>query len=190
MYLISDYDQSEFTIAPYVWPPTFTPDIKAILPPSANTTDSTVVTTVTHKRSTLYGAVAGGLCDLALLVGSLLLFYFLVYRRRRPKSTSTGCEVPQSEHQDSERTFDASESQTKYGAPKIELEGEQGGAEITRTPILGSELASPEPVGCELDCPQIYEMPAGEVVDNDTGSHYDWRTPIEEKCRDHFDKLE
>jgi hypothetical protein len=44
---------------------------------------------------------------------------------------------------------------------------EEKKAEIAGDPILGSELASPEPVGSELDSPQIYEMPAREVVESE-----------------------
>jgi hypothetical protein len=214
-YLIADYDRSEFTIAPCVWPPTFTPDIKAILLPSANTMNTTAEVTVTHKHSTLYGAIAGGIFGLALLVGSFLLFNFLIYRRRHPKSTSEDSDNPQSEDSNSETAIDTTECRTDAEVPNVELVGQHGGAElygqlggceldakrelerkkaeIAGTPILGSELVSPESVGSELDTPQIHEMPAREVVESELRtpvSHYSWRSPVEKASRDYFDKDE
>ncbi|KAG4436710.1 hypothetical protein IFR05_007824 [Cadophora sp. M221] len=41
-YLIADYDRSEFTVAPCVWPSTFTKNIVAIHPPGSNNTITVV----------------------------------------------------------------------------------------------------------------------------------------------------
>ncbi|TVY27669.1 Candidapepsin-8 [Lachnellula hyalina] len=182
-YLVADYDRSEFTIAPCVWPSTFTSDIKSILPPSANSTSTNGTLTETHRHtSTPVGTIVGGVVGgIALIVGAALLFYLFVYRRRHPKPAAPASEsspdvsttdpsayaaVAEADAALVDPTKDKSELSGNFGGTELAAAHEQDkrNAELAGTPILGLELASPQPVGSELDSPQIHEMLARESV--------------------------
>ncbi|TVY15848.1 Candidapepsin-8 [Lachnellula arida] len=172
-YLIADYDRSEFTIAPCVWPSTFKSDIRSILPPSANTTRTNGTLTEIQKHTSIpVGAIVGGVIGgIALIVGAALLFYLFFYRRRHITSDSSP-DVPTIDPSayaavaQVDPTKDKSELYSHYHGTELAaaLEQEKRNAELAGNPILGSELASSQPVGSELDSPQIYEMPARESV--------------------------
>ncbi|TVY48337.1 Candidapepsin [Lachnellula occidentalis] len=173
-YLIADYDRSEFTIAPCVWPSTFKSDIKSILPPSANTTRTNGTSTETQKNtSTPVGAIVGGVVGgIALLVGAALLFYFFFYRHRHTKpavpttDSSAYAAAAQGDPLQVDPTKDKSELRGDYGGTELAAEHEQErrNAELAGKPVLGSELASSQLVGSELDGQQVYEMPAREYA--------------------------
>ncbi|TVY93969.1 hypothetical protein LAWI1_G000906, partial [Lachnellula willkommii] len=172
-YLMADYDRSEFTIAPCVWPSAFKSDIRSILPPSANTTRTNgTLTEIQQHTSTTVGAIVGGVIGgIALIVGAALLSkhsyatYFSTVADTSPPTvplTSISvCAVAQVDP-----TKDKSELYSHYHGTELAaaLEQEKRNAELAGNPILGSELASSQPVGSELDSPQIYEMPAMESV--------------------------
>ncbi|TVY52547.1 Candidapepsin-8 [Lachnellula cervina] len=176
-YLMADYDRSEFTIAPCVWPSTFKSDIMPILPPSADNTKTNVTLTGTQKHSnTPVGAIVGGVvAGVSLMVGATLLFYFFIYRRRHMTSDSspdptTGpsayAAVGQGDPSQVDPTKDKSELYGHCNDTELDSahEREKRNAELAGKPILGSELPSSQPVGSELESPQIFEMPAREPV--------------------------
>jgi hypothetical protein len=162
-YLIADYDRSEFTIAPCIWPPTFTQDIHAIYQP-----DSKVLTsTEAHKHKIPVAALAGGAIGaLILIVLPILAYWQLIYKPKH--ETTPAVETPALGKDDmcSNTLFIKPELD---GVAMNELSGslvdEEGEVEISGTPIPGKEMdREPTIVRVELETPPVFEMPAREVV--------------------------
>lgn len=161
-YMMADFDRSEFTIAPCVWPSTFTPDIRSLVPSTsaANSTNNTTssVGSESIKSSTPKGAIVGGVIGgLALLVGCLALFYFFIYRPKR-KATKTH-EAPTDATSGQSTAPPSARNEERHTDKKKQPE-----AEIAGGPILGSELPSPDAIGNEIDSMQVFEMPAGPAA--------------------------
>lgn len=173
-YLTADYDRSQFTVSPCVWPSTFTQDIYAIYQPNST------LAIVNNKKgsSTPIGAIVGGVVGgVVFLLAAFLLFWFCYLKPRRKKpaelpATKAGeSDTPldpngtphptQSELDPASREF-AEMSAYEEAEKKRQRLAE---AEIAGTPILGHEMDSHTPVGSELggEGNEIFEMPGNEA---------------------------
>jgi hypothetical protein len=179
-YLIADYDRSEFSVSPCMWPSTFNENIKAILPPGETAPNNTI--TITLKPSPApAGAIAGGVIGgVAVLILASLAFFFFYWKPRhqaKPVELSVSEEEQEAKpgtpatdppkdplHQELDGVFAGAELPDIYSVERKK----QG--ELAGTPVSQSELASPEPVGSELDSPQVFEMPAREAVGSELSS--------------------
>jgi hypothetical protein len=162
-YLIADYDRSEFTVAPCVWPPTFTKDIRAIYQP-----DSTSISV--HNKIPVAALASGAMGALILIIIALLAYWHLIYKPKHKPPPPPAIETPALDKDD---MF----SQPFFNKPELdsvarnELSGslvdEKGEVEISGTPILGEEMDGEPTVRAELETPPVFEMPAREAVGNE-----------------------
>lgn len=174
-YLIADYDRSQFTVAPCVWPSTFTENIVAIHPPGANTTNST--TTITHNSSsssTSIGAIVGGIVGgIVLIIAAIAAYWWFIYRSKNKKrSELEGSSAPMDTEagtaaginvQDKPE-LDANFERTELSAYEEAEKKRRAEVEIAGTPIPGHEMDSQAGIGNEVDDTQVFEMPAREPV--------------------------
>lgn len=173
-YLIADYDRSQFTLAPCVWPSTFTENIVAIHPPNANNITTTVTLTHNSSSSTLISAIIGGAVGgIILIVAALLVYWWFVYKPKHKEhsklespSTIADAEagVRVGINVQDKPELDASLTRTELSTFEEADEKRRAQAEIMGTPILGHEMDGQTPVENELDSAQVFEMPAREPV--------------------------
>ncbi|KAG0649371.1 hypothetical protein D0Z07_4122 [Hyphodiscus hymeniophilus] len=180
-YLIADFDRSQFVVAPCVWPPTFTEDIKAIIPPSANTTNpgnGTVNITKKHSSAPV-GAIVGGVVGgLAVIAITLIAYWYFIWKPNHRKLQSDGDEEPASAADTAQTTtyvqdkpeLAADNARAELTAYEEAEKKRRAEAEIDGTPIWGHEMPSPDPAGRELESPPLFEMPAREPVGNEMAS--------------------
>ncbi|KAF8857296.1 hypothetical protein BDZ45DRAFT_803431 [Acephala macrosclerotiorum] len=151
-YPIADYDRSQSTVAPCVWPSAFTENIVAIHPPSPNSTNNTI--TITHKSSisssTPIGAIVRGVVGgIVLIIAAILAYWWFIYKPKHKNHVEPeGSSAPRTElstHEEAEKKRRAK-------------------AEIAGTPILGHETDSQAGIGNEAGDTQVFEMPAREPV--------------------------
>ncbi|KAF4619039.1 hypothetical protein G7Y89_g14808 [Cudoniella acicularis] len=173
-YLIADYQRFQFSVAPCAWPPVFTPQIAAILPPTENSIATTSVLpgaspskSTTISIAAIAGIVMGGVVLISLI---LVLGLFLLRRWEKVKeipTISTSVEVPPP----TSATYPRSPDGMMMDFIKSELEDRQL-AEMDGT-AYPSEIETPStPFRHELDSKgyvselgteQVFEMSAMEL---------------------------
>jgi hypothetical protein len=169
-YLIADYDRSQFTLSPCVWPSTFTQNLVAIhLPSSSNST----TTQITHTHKIPIAAIIGGAISACILLITVILFlaFFLRRRHSNTNSSSPSAEAPSKSSISLGVLHDKPELDA--GSASVELlalEGKKRRAEIAGTPVHGHEMDSQEAAIKELPVEDVYELPAREAVGSELGS--------------------
>jgi hypothetical protein len=183
--MIADFERSEFTLAPCVWPATFEQDLVPISLPTLTTSSNTTTISATPSASPkkvsigpIIGGVVGGL---GVLLAALILVYFFVWKPRQKKKKSQPSEHSGDELMDHKPPTPTS---TAYAGNNAELDskhivGEMLDSEVERlrkyevpgTPgNRGEELDTHVPVGSELWAPQVFEMQAREPVGSEMAS--------------------
>jgi hypothetical protein len=178
-YLTADYDRSQFTVSPCVWPSTFTQDLHAIYQPNSTLAQTTQST----KASTPIGAIVGGVVGGIVVLGLafiLLWFCYLKPRRKRRKAAeleAIAAGENSSQLPNSTLNLEPSELDPTSEFRGVELSAyeeaekkRRAEAEMAGTPILGHEMDSHTPVGSELGATEIFEMPAREPVGSEMGT--------------------
>jgi hypothetical protein len=163
-YLIADYDRFEFTVAPCVWPPTFTQDIRAIYQPDSTSTS-------VHKHKIPVAALAGSAIGaLVLIIITILAYWHLIYKPKHKLPPPPAVETPALDKDDM-FSHPLCNKPELDGVARNELSGslvdEKGEVEISGTPILGEEMDGEPTVRAELETPPVFEMPAREAVGNE-----------------------
>jgi hypothetical protein len=177
--MIADFERSEFTIAPCVWPTTFNQSIVPILLPGAQLEAIQPIPTsqATSHNLPLGPIIGGSLGGIALILGVGIMIYLFVFKPRRMKHNKQ--ESVGSTDEGSTSTAELDIQKIDHTRNKMELDSKQYGAhemldirEVERRmthELVGTsgyrELDTHIPVGSELEVP-VYEMSAREDVAN------------------------
>jgi hypothetical protein len=178
-YIIADYDRSQFTVAPCVWPVTFAENIVAIHPPSTNNTTNTNTTLTPTQNSpsssTPIGAIVGGVVGgIVLILAAVLAYWWFIYKpRHKPGAELEGNSesgMMASINVQDKPELDANMTILELSAYEEAEKKRRALSEIAGTPLLGHEMDSQVGIGNELDSPEIFEMSAMEPVGSELHS--------------------